>query len=58
MNCKKKRSKRIEELESDKIMPQNQILEIEKQNLQSNKKSKTWNKTEENCASGLMEFQN
>ena len=34
-NWTKKQSKTIEELESDKIMLQNQILEIKKQNLQN-----------------------
>ena len=36
-------SKRIEELESDKIMLQHQILEIKKQTCRINKKSKSWN---------------
>ena len=45
-----KKSKRIEKLESDKIMLQNQILKIKKRNLQNQQDLKSWNNSEEDYA--------
>ena len=52
-----KQSKRIEQLESDKIMLQHQILEIKKQNLQNQHEIGELEQYVEDCASGLKEFQ-
>ena len=46
----KKKSKRIEKLESDKIMLQNHILKIKKRNLQNQQDLKSWNNSEEDYA--------
>ena len=53
-----KQCKRIEELESDKTMFHNQGLEIKKTKLAETTRNRTaQNNTEEDCASGLKEFQ-
>ena len=56
-NDLKKQSERIEELESEKPCFKIRFGKLKNKTYRTNKKSKTWNNTEDNCASGLKEFQ-